>query len=68
MWPLQSNFLDLMQPLRIVFSLLTGFGIQRNSWCGDGCSSSAHMHHKQKGHKIFMQLKQGWEVQCKQIN
>lgn len=50
-----------------VFTLLTVFGIQKNSWGGDGCSTNAHKQHKQKGYKIFMGLKQGREVQCKQI-
>lgn len=51
-----------------VFTLLTVFDIQRNSWGGDGFSTNAYKQHKHKGYKIFMELKQGWEVQCKQIN
>lgn len=51
-----------------VFTLLTVFGIQRNSWGRDGFSTNAYKQHKHKGYKIFMEPKQGWEVQCKQIN
>lgn len=30
-------------------------------------ATNAHEHNKQKWYQIFMQLKQGWELQCKQI-
>lgn len=51
-----------------VFTLLKVFDIQKDSWGGGGCWANVHKQHKQKRYKIFMQLKQGWKVQCKQIS
>lgn len=51
-----------------VFTRLTVFDIQKDSWGGGGCWTNVHKQHKQKRYKIFMQLKQGWKVQCKQIS
>lgn len=50
------------------FNPQTVFIIQRDSWGGDGCRTNVHKQHKQKRHRIFMRLKQGCEVQCKQIS